>query len=85
MSISLEAQFEELEAELEEEESVMLLKELEQREMDLKATLKELKELRNEKAIAEWARAELPKHEHYLKTVRTKLIDHDPTKGNVAF
>jgi hypothetical protein len=73
----VEALFQELEAEVEEDTAFELLKQLEEHEKQLKETLEELKVFRNEKAME--------KHESFPKRIKTKPIDHDPTKGDVAF
>ena len=47
--------------------------------------LKQLQAAKNKKELVEWAKHELPKHESMIKVLQKKLIDHDPTKGDVAF
>jgi hypothetical protein len=81
----VEAQFQELDAKMKREYAVDLLKQLEQNEEELKALLKGLKDSKNELAMKKWA-DEKAKREPAPKTQdHSKLIDHDPTKGDIAF
>lgn len=86
----LEATFQELKAEAEQEDAAELLRKLEQNEAVLKATIQQLREEKNAALKEKWETHHLPKHQDFVKTAykilkRTKIIDHDPTKGNVAF
>jgi len=85
----VEATFQELKAEAEQEDAAELLRMLQENEQILKATIQQLKEEKNHKAREKWEAHEMMKHVDFVKSVRrilkTKLIDHDPTKGNVAF
>jgi hypothetical protein len=79
--LSIEAQFQELEAEEEVDRATDVLHKLEEIEHELKDTVKTLLEYKNEKAMAEWAKHDV------IHAVKTKLtsLDHDPFKGNIAF
>lgn len=77
----VEALCHELEAYAKHEEALRLLKKLEEREAELKATLKELRSLNNKEKLEQWATNAVPDHEEFLAQIRQKLIDHDPTKG----
>jgi len=59
-----------------------LLRFLEEKETRLRNLLTVPK---NKKSLQALAKHELPKHEALIKVVKQKLIDHDPTKGSVAF
>jgi len=84
----VEATFQELKAEAEQEDAAVLLQKLEQNERLLKVAIQELREEKSQVEAHELSH-ELIKHVDFVKSVRkilkTKLIDHDPTKGNVAF
>ena len=64
-----------------------LLNMLYRKEKKLKETLKQIRLMESEQAMKEWAKQELPHHEDVISAAKKhhKLIDHDPTKGNVAF
>ena len=85
----VEATFQELKAEEEQHDAMELLSMLEQNEQLLKATIKELRGEKNEEAREKWEAHEMLQHVDFIKAakkiLKTKLIDHDPTKGNVAF
>ena len=85
----MEATFQELKAELDIEDATELLSILKQNELALKATIQEMRKEKGEALREKFETHEMPKHQDFVKSVRkilqTKLIDHDPTKGNVAF
>lgn len=77
-----EAEAEEGEALRKEVQAEDLLRFLEEKETHLREILAAP---HNKKNLIELAKQELPKHEALIKVVKQKLIDHDPTKGSVAF
>lgn len=85
----MEATFQELKAELDIEDATELLSILKQNELALKATIQEMRKEKGEGLREKFKTHEMPKHQDFVKSVRkilqTKLIDHDPAKGNVAF
>lgn len=86
----VQATFEELKAEVEQEDAAELLRKLEQNKKILKATIQQLRDEKSQHLKDKWETHEMPKHEEFIKAVRkvlknVNLIDHDPTKGNVAF
>ena len=86
--VLLDTQFEQLQAELEYDHMDELLRDLQANEKMLHRSLEKIEA--EEYLMHHWYEVELPKHQHFLKaaknTIRSgKLIDHDPTKGNVAF
>lgn len=86
--ILVDVQFEELQAEVEYDSAEALLQDLVENSRLLERSLDQIK---YEHHLAQrWAEHEIPKHQDFLSTARRvirsgKLIDHDPTKGNVAF
>ena len=86
--VLVDMQFEELQAEVDYESAEALLRDLVENSQLLERTLDHIK---YEHELAEhWTQQEMPKHKNFLSTARHvirsgKLIDHDPTKGNVAF
>jgi hypothetical protein len=84
--LSFDGTFEGFVARINRMEATDLLKLLHLKEKNLKATLKQVRALENQQNMEDWAKRELPHHEVVIKVAkRHKLIDHDPTKGNVAF
>lgn len=85
----VEATFQELKAESEVEDATELLRMLEENEAHLKAIIQQMREEKNHELKQQWETHHLPKHQEFVDSVRkvmkAKLIDHDPTKGNVAF
>jgi len=77
-----EAEAEEGEALRKEVQVEDLLRFLEEKETHLRELLVAP---HNKSSLTELAALELPKHEALVKVVKQKLIDHDPTKGSVAF
>jgi hypothetical protein len=92
-NLILEAQMHEYKAMVGFEDAISVLRELEENEKLLKETLKDIrKEHHQADAMGHWIEHNKPKHETFIrkaKDVITKyggeLIDHDPTKGNIAF
>ena len=86
--ILLDAQFEELQAELDYDNAEALLQDLVENSQMLERSLDRIK---YEHELAQhWAEEEMPKHKEFLSTARHvirsgKLIDHDPFKGDIAF
>lgn len=85
----MEATFQELKAELDIEDATELLSILKQNELALKATIQEMRKEKGAALKEHFETHEMPKHQDFVKSVRkilqTKHIDHDPTKGNIAF
>jgi CO dehydrogenase/acetyl-CoA synthase beta subunit len=85
----MEATFQELKAELDIEDATELLSILKQNELALKATIQEMRKEKGAAFKEQFETHEMPKHQDFVKSVRkilqTKQIDHDPTKGNIAF
>jgi hypothetical protein len=90
----VQAQFQELKAEVEYRRASDLLRDLQENEKLLKEALEDLRNEKNQHRMEYWKEKEIPKrlnaHEAFLWTARKllksgRLIDHDPTKGNVAF
>ncbi len=85
----MEATFQELKAEMELEDATELLDILKRNERALKATIEEMRKEKNAELREKFETHEMPKHQDFVKGVRKilkkNLIDHDPTKGNVAF
>eukprot|EP00977_Amphora_coffeiformis_P017017 scaffold5400_cov169-Amphora_coffeaeformis.AAC.4 len=86
--ILTETQFEELQAELDYDNAEQLWRDLKENEQLLQRSLEQMRH----KTITSdhWLAQEAPKHEEFLDQARHvirsgKLIDHDPTKGDVAF
>jgi hypothetical protein len=70
------------------------LRDLKENEKLLKEALEDLRDEKNQHRMEHWKEKEIPKrlnaHEAFLWTARKllksgRLINHDPTKGNVAF
>ena len=90
-----DVQFEELVAEIEYEQAESLWRDLEANAKLLHESLEYIRE--EERLQRQWEAEHLPKHKSFLETARKsmssgkmvsrsgKLIDHDPSKGNVAF
>lgn len=85
----MESTFQELKAEMELEDATELLDILKRNERALKATIEEMRKEKNAELREKFETHEMPKHQDFVKGVRKilkkNLIDHDPTKGNVAF
>ena len=96
--MEFDAAFESAVAHMHELEAVKVLKMLLKQENSLKESLKRVRGLQNEEMVDNLFDEELPKHEQLVSFVKkikrneeksTKpkapIIDHDPTKGSVAF
>lgn len=85
----MEATFQELKAEIDIEDSAELLDILKRNELALKKTIEEMRKEKNAELREKFETHEMPKHQDFVKAVKKilkkNLIDHDPTKGNVAF
>ena len=81
-SSSSSSSMEEETAEEKQTRAATFLKKLLEMEQELSVALEEL---RHGTALEEWTENEAPKHQEFLQTVRSHLIDHDPTRGDVAF
>lgn len=76
------AEQEEAKAETLQQQALQQLELLKMSEWDLKEALEELRRAND---ADQWSQAEMRKHEALVKTFKTRLIDHDPFKGSVAF
>jgi hypothetical protein len=85
--ISVESQFQELEAADKKDRAIEFLHHLENIEEELRETLKAVKEYKNERAMQQWAKTEASKHEHFLGILNTKFntADHGDSSGEVSF
>ncbi|KAG7337368.1 hypothetical protein IV203_000017 [Nitzschia inconspicua] len=71
--LSLESQFQELEASEKQDRAVEFLHRLEEIEEELHDTLIAVMKFKNEHAMEEWAKNEAPKHEEFLGILNTQF------------
>lgn len=87
--LSVESQFQEMEASEKKERALEFIRHLEDIEEELKDTLKAVKEYKNDRAMDEWVQREAPKHEHFLRDLSsrfdTMIGDGDLSSGTPSF